>query len=266
MIKTLVSIEVDLPSSLAMRFACQLGSLMEMEIHPVYVKDAPPHDSSMGAGWASRTWEKELIRRGKAEISELIRPEMDFCHVIREPRVIYGDREWELLRITQQEEFTFFVEGVHFPWASQFLVKHLHTNLHQKLSVPQVLVRSPRKLNRVLLLCPDASGTRAVTALFQTVWGDCPVPLVLAYPGQDGRGVGDNALREAVLLGEQRLKEAGCNVDVEPSLPRESGADATKLVKDFGLVALASERHIHKESEPLQWLSQVESSALLAFH
>ena len=63
---------------------------------PVYVKESPPHESVMGAGWASRTWEKEMVQQGKAEISELITAEKDFCPVLREPRVIYGDREAEL--------------------------------------------------------------------------------------------------------------------------------------------------------------------------
>ena len=48
MIKTLVSIEVDLAASRAIRFACQLGNFMEMEIHPVYIKEAPPREMSMG--------------------------------------------------------------------------------------------------------------------------------------------------------------------------------------------------------------------------
>ncbi len=34
MIKTLVAIEVDLASSLAIRYACQLSSLIDVELHP----------------------------------------------------------------------------------------------------------------------------------------------------------------------------------------------------------------------------------------
>ena len=265
-LKTLVSIEVDLASSLAIRFACQLRGLMEMEIYPVYVKDAPPHGSSMGAGWASRTWEKEMIRTGKTEIAELIRPEMDFCPVLREPRVIYGDRESELLRITQQEEFGFFVQGVHFPWTPHVLLKHLHTKLCQKLAPPLVLVRSLRKLNQVLLLCLDVPGTRTLTSLFQNVWQKCSVPLVLSYSAENGQGSGNDELREAVLLGQQLLTEAGCTVSVEESLSPAPEADAEDILQDYGLVALASKRTINKDNEELQWLNRVKNAALLAFH
>ena len=50
MIKTLVAIEVDLASSMAIRYACQLGNLVDVELYPVYVKGrrrrCPP------PGWA----------------------------------------------------------------------------------------------------------------------------------------------------------------------------------------------------------------------
>lgn len=266
MIKTLVSIEVDLSSSQAIRFACQLGSFVEMEIHPVYVKDAPPHQSAMGAGWASRSWEKEIVRMGKEEISKLIRPEMDFCPVLREARVIYGDRESEVLRISEQEMFDFFVEGAHFSWSSQHLLKQLHTKLYQKLSVPLVLVRSLSKLNRVLLLCLDVRGTRTLISVFQDIWHDCSVPLVLNYPAENCQGSGNNELQEAVHLGQQLLTESGCTVSVEKSLSSTPGANADQTLEDYGLIAIASERDINKDSQQLQWLSLVKNAALLAFH
>jgi hypothetical protein len=239
---------------------------MEMEIYPVYVKDAPPHRSSMGAGWASRTWEQEMIRTGRAEIADLIRPEMDFCPVLREPRVIYGDRDSELLRITQKEEFGFFVQGVHFTWTPQVLLKHLHTKLYQKLAAPLVLVRSLRKLNEVLLLCLDVPGTRTLTTLFQNVWQKCSVPLVLGYSAENGEGGGNDELREAVILGQQLLTEAGCTVSVEGSLSQAQEAEAEDILEEYGLVALASERSINKDDEELQWLNRVKNAALLAFH
>ncbi len=64
MIKALVSVEVDLASSIAIRFACQLGELTDIEILPVYVKESPPYEAVRGAGWVSRTWQKEMVHKG----------------------------------------------------------------------------------------------------------------------------------------------------------------------------------------------------------
>ena len=50
MIRTLVSIEVDLASSMAIRYACQLGNLIPMELQPVYVKSYPFEEPVTGIG------------------------------------------------------------------------------------------------------------------------------------------------------------------------------------------------------------------------
>ena len=266
MIKTLVSIEVDLSSSLAIRFACRLGGSLEMEIYPLYVKDAPPYESAIGAGWARRTWEKEIIRTGEKEISELIRPEMDYCPVLKEARVICGDRESEVLKIVNEEKFDCLVEGVHFPWVPQTMLKQIHSKLRRQVSAPLILVRSLAKLDRVALLCLDVKGTQILTTLFQGLWRNCAVPLALNYPPANSPGDGNEKLVEAVRAGERLLNESGRNVRIEelPS-PTPAGA-ADKALEDYGLVAVAAERDIHKDSQELQWLSLVKNAALLAFH
>jgi len=264
-IKTLVSIEVDLASSLAVRFACQLGGLMEIEIHPVYVKESPPHDSAMGAGWASRTWEREMIEQGKEEISELISAEKDFCPVLGEPRVIYGDREAELLKIAHLENFDLYVEGVHFPWTASDLYKRLHSKLYQKLPSTPVLVRTLRKINHVLLLCLDVAGTEALCELFRKMWKNCPVPLTLAYPAGDATGPDGDALRQAVERARGILEQSGCAVKAQDGLPATPERYAADVLKDHGLVAIAVERHVKKDGPEFAWLNLVKTSLLLAF-
>lgn len=265
MIKTLVSIEVDLASSLAIRLACQLGGLMDMEIQPVYVKESSPHESAMGAGWASRTWEKELIQQGRAEISELISAEKDFCPVLREPRVVYGDRELELFKIVQGEAFDIFIEGSHFVWNSGEIHKRLRTKLYQRIPFPVILVRSLRKVDEVQLLCLDAHATQVLTKVFQKIWTDCPVPLVLNFPATPTGNTEKQTLRDAVDQASHLLMESGCAVSVRDTLPPRPNGTAQAL-QDQGLVALAVERGITKDRDELQWLNEVKASALLAFY
>jgi hypothetical protein len=265
-VKTLVSIEVDLASSLAVRFVCQLGGLMKMEIHPVYVKESLPHESVVGAGWASRTWEKEIIEQGKKEISELIGAEQDFCAVLRDPRVIYGDRETELLKIAQTEDFDLYVEGVHFSWSPADLYKTIHAKLCQSLHSPLILVRTLRKVNQVSLLCLDPKGTEVLGTLFDRIWKECSVPLVLVHPS-GGPPTKDSApLRDAIDRTKTLLEKSGCTVIVQDGLPASPGNDAAEALKDQGLVAIAIDRTVKKDGEELQWLNLLKTSSLLAFH
>jgi hypothetical protein len=261
-IKTLVSVEVDLASSEAVRFACQLGQLTDVEILPVYVKESPSHDTVVGAGWVSRTWEKEMVQQGKAEIAELIAAEKDFCPVLRDPKVIYGDRESELLKITQGEEFDLFVEGAHFAWTPADLYKKLHTKFYQKITFPAILVRALRKVNQVQLLCLNTNSTQILADAFQKIWQSCSVPLLLNRPAQTA----SQDLREAVDRARVILTEAGCTVTIQDTLSPSPGVNAAEILKDSGLVAIAVERGIKKDSPELQWLSEVKTSSLLAFH
>lgn len=265
MIKTLVSIEADFASSLAIRFACQLGGLMNMEIKPVYVKKSQTHDSSMGAGWASRTWAKELVRQGKEEIADLVSAEKDFCPVLDEPRVLYGDREGELLKIVRAEEFDIFVEGVHFNWTPHDLARKIHTKLYQGIPFPVILVKALRKVGAVQILCLDVGGIHALTDVFTTMWRDCAVPLVLNFSGKEGLNSATAGLRDAVDQACERLRASGCTVTVRDTLSIRPGENEEEILRDSGLIALAVARTAKRDSLELQWLHRVKTSSLLTF-
>ncbi len=238
---------------------------MKIEIHPVYVKESLPHESVVGAGWTSRTWEKEIIEQGKTEIAEMISAEQDFCAVLKEPRVIYGDRESELLKIAQTEDFDLYVEGVHFSWTPTDLYKRIHGNLYQRLHSPVILVRTLRKVNQVSLLCLDPDGTKAMSKLFQRIWTNCNVPLVLTHPAGDAATGDMIALREAVDNSKAILEQSGCVV-AQDELPAHPGNDAAEALKDQGLVVIAIGTSLKKGGEALQWLNLVKTSSLLVFH
>ena len=263
MIKTLVSIEVDLASSLAIRFACQLGGLIPMKVHPVYVKEYATDGALVGAGWASRTLEREMIQEGKVEISQMITAEMDFCPDLEEPRVIYGDREAELLKIMQMEDFGLYVEGSHFSWNQSVIYKQLHSKLYKKLAFPVIWVRALRKVNQVLILCLNPTATETLAQVFHNIWKDCSVPLMLGLPS--GNGSGETALQDSVEKARAVLERSGCKVAVRLDLPANPGVLSEETL-NFPLVAVALEKHISKDQPGLQWLARVKTSSLVAFY
>ena len=158
MLKTLVAIEVDLASSMAIRYACDLGNLIPMELYPVYVKAPPPEVPATGTGWVRHTWEREIVEMGKEEIQEMLASEQESCPLLQEPRVIYGDREYELLKIVGQESFDLYVEGAPYPFNPANIQRRLHSKFYQKLACPLVWLRVLRKIHQALVVCPDPAG------------------------------------------------------------------------------------------------------------
>ncbi len=234
-----------------------------MEVHPVYVKEFPSDGSRTGAGWARRTWEREIIKQGKDEISEMIMTEMDFCPALIEPRVIYGDRQSELLKIVQMEEFDLYVEGTHFPWNAGSIYKQIHSKLYKGLDFPVVWVRTSRKINQVLLLCLDRAGVEALARVFQQIWKNCPVPLLLAVPSAGGEE-GKN-LQEAVGKARGLLQQSGCQVEVQENFPQPH-EELKDTALNFPLVAVALDRDVKKDHPGLQWLAMIKTSCLVGFY
>jgi hypothetical protein len=265
-IKTLVSIEVDLASSAAVRFACHLGSFLQMEIQPVYVKEFPSPESAVGSGWARHTWEKELLQEGREEISAMIMAEMDFCPILKEPLVVSGDHEAELFKLLEKGSFDLYVEGVHFSWNQATLHKQLHSRMRQRIQSPMVLVRSLRKMNEVLLLCLDTTGTEALTQYFRQIWQGCSVPLVLALPVSKALGEKRDLLEQAAAESAKLLGESGIQVTVDAAFPAIGSDRAEQSLKDYGLVAIAVERSIPKDCAPLRWMNCVKTSCLVALY
>ncbi len=262
MIKTLVAIEVDLASSMAIRYACQLGSLIQMELYPVYVKAPPPEVPSVGTGWVRHTWERELVEMGKEEIQEMLASEMETCPLMQEPRVIYGDREYELQKIMEQEKYNLYVEGAPYPFTAANIYQRLHAKFYQRLNRPLIWLRMLRKINQVLLVCPDAVRARILARVMQNLWPGCAIPIHAAIPP----GQAPEALRQEVQKALEALTAAGCTAVLKDDLPWAEGGPAPEVMKDYGLVGAAPERALRKDSPELQWLSQVKAPLLLALH
>jgi hypothetical protein len=260
MIKTLVAIEVDLASSMAIRYACQLGNLVNVELYPVYVKEPPSEVPTTGVGWVRRTWEREILAVGKEEIQEMLASEMESCPVLQEPRVIYGDREHELLKIMEHDSFDLYIEGAPYPFTPANIHHRLHQKFYQHLGTPLIWLRILRKINQVLLVCQDPAGVRALFAAIRKLWAGCAVPVYLGVPPAAGYS---EALRREVATVREELEAGGCQVFVK-EIPDQTAVESLSGVsKEYGLVAVCLERDVKKDSLQLQWLSQVKAPLMV---
>lgn len=260
MVKTLVAIEVDLASSFAIRYACQLGNLVPMEIHPVYVKFPSPEIPMTGVGWVRHTWEREVVEMGRAEIQEMLAAEMDSCPRLQEPRVIYGDREHELLQIMEHESFDLYIEGAPYPFTPATVYKRLHAKFYQRLASPLIWLRGVRKINQALALCLNPPGTGTLVEALGSLFSGGAVPLHLAYPLPEGTGPD---MQVVAIKAQDKLAASGCRVVLEDAFAPVSGAPPLELVKDYGLVTVALERGVKKDSPQLQWLARVKAPLML---
>ena len=260
MVKTLVAIEVDLASSFAIRYACQMGNLIQMEIHPIYVKFPSPEIPMTGVGWVRHSGEREVVETGKAEIQEVLASESDSCPVLQEPRVIYGEREIELLHVVEKEPFDLYIEGAPYPFIPANIYKRLHAKFYQRLTCPLIWLRGIRKINRVVAWCDGPGATRALVETLGRFFGGSAVSLQLAYPGS---GSGSDDMQAVTKKAVADLEADGCQATLGEALSLESGAPIPNVVKESGLLALALERGVRKDAPQLAWLARISTPLLL---
>ncbi|MEJ2093204.1 MAG: hypothetical protein P8X65_13545 [Syntrophobacterales bacterium] len=260
MVKTLVAIEVDLASSFAIRYACQLGNLIQMEIHPIYVKFPSPEAPMTGVGWVRHTWEREVVESGKAEIQEVLASESDSCPVLQEPRVIYGDREIELLHLVEQEPFDLYIEGAPFPFNPATIYRRLRAKFYQRLTCPLIWLRGVRQINQVVGWCANPGATRALVGTLGRLFGGSVVPLQLAYPSN---GSSSDDMQAVTKKAVADLEADGCRATLGEAWSLESSDPIPNIVKESGLLALALERGVRKDAPQLAWLARISTPLML---
>lgn len=191
MIKALVSIDADLPSSIALRYTCQLAKLKDVEIQTIHIHAPEAAGASIGTGWARRTYEKELIEDSRREISQLLIAESGFCPVLKPPLILSGDREKEILEEVRKGGYHLFVEGSPVQTGSKGLSKHLRSHLYQHLPVPALLVQNLFPLRRVILAVAGGKDLPALFKAFGTIFEGVELELDLLQLGSGQGTEGD---------------------------------------------------------------------------
>jgi hypothetical protein len=186
--------------------------------------------------------------------------------MLQEPRVIYGDRDYELVKIESQEAFDLYVEGAPYPFTPANIQRRLHAKFYQKLPCPLIWLRALRKVHQALVVCPDLAGARIVLSAVQKLWAGCSTPLHLALPPQEGYGGPGDALRDEARKTLAAMEAAGCTVEVKEVADWSSGGPAPATLKDYGLVAVPLPRAVKKDHIRLNWLAQVKNPLLLVLY
>lgn len=249
MIKALVSIDPDLPSSIALRYACQLGEVTEIEIQTIHIHE--PHAAGIGAGWARRTWEKELQESGKKEISQLLTAEKGFCPVLRDPIIFTGDRETGIIAELEKGNYNLFVEGAPTDLTAKALAKRLNGHFYQHLTKPVLFARNLFPLERVFLVIEDgddyARPFAALAQLFEKVKLEFDV-FFLSERGEESTGK-----EEAEAAKE--VESRGWKIRKTHRFTEGSG-DAMPNVDECGLIAVYAERPFKGKSQLTEFLAR----------
>jgi hypothetical protein len=268
MIKALVSLDVDLASSIALRYACQMANLIGIELQPIHVEAPGREGRVLGTGWVERTWERTLLKTGLQEINRLITTERGSCPAIFPPKIAVGDPEEEILHELKEEPYDLFVKGELYTFTLTKFHAKVHSRLFRYAPCPIMMVNNLVHLQKVSLLLEEETEIQPLIETFLKLFGkvDVKADILFCKFGPSRReAFRQNKEPETILrAAEEMLSRQGRSPgksEVKEETPEKLG----DLMRDYGLVMTSIHHDMGRKNPMAELLSHTPSPILLLF-
>ena len=178
---SLIYIEENLASSMALRYASQLANLIGMALQVIHVKEPKDKNQSFGTGWARRSWEHGLEEAGLQEVDRLLKTERIDCRFLGDPLVRVGDKDTELLSEMSHYSYNLYIEGyLNTPNVRDFYAL-TESRLYRKMNCPALVVKNLVPLDRVLVLKAEGVDSIQLLSCFTRLFDPGSVPVDFLY-------------------------------------------------------------------------------------
>lgn len=177
---TLIAINPDLPSRMAIRYVCQLRNQIDLKMHLIHVAEAEAAETPVGTGWVHNKWEDSLLQRTRNLIDQMVKSEKQDCPILGRTQIIAGDREEYISRELSFSGYDLFVEGIFHSFSPDLFLKKVRSLIYRTMPCHILMVRNMVKLNKgVLILNEDAPSDRAAACFDALFSRSAPEPDVL---------------------------------------------------------------------------------------
>ncbi len=239
MLKTLLYVNEDLASSIALRYTAYLNTFVPLYLFISHVEESAEKEQ-VGTGWVRRTWEDGVASSGKRLIDRMLKTENIDCPLAGSPKIFIGDREQELLYELRNGKYKLFIEGyLNTDHPDQFydvISSPLYTNSPCSILVAKNLSFS----KKCALLCADSVDPKVLIEKSMAILGESTFDFdIVFFKFKENEQLvtldqkeGGSCLQEAEFL----LTEAGKTIErtvVLSGTPEQVG----DYLRDYALVA-----------------------------
>lgn len=171
MLKTLLHVNEDLDSSIALRYTAYLHKFVPLSLYISHVERADEKER-VGTGWIRPTWEDSVASNGKRLIERLLRTENIDCPLAGRPTVFVGDRDKEVSYELRNGLYDLFIEGCpNSPDPDQFY-ELVSSPLYINASCPMLVVKNISINKKCALLCADNVNPKVLVEKSMAILGD----------------------------------------------------------------------------------------------
>lgn len=152
MIRTLIALDKDLSSSIALRYACNAVRNFDMALSALHVEDPGPSGRRPGTGWVQRSWENAIEEDGLQKIKALIDMENVKTPALGLPKIRIGDKTEEILLEAHTGNYDIFMEGMLATANTDDFHQAVKSRLLRKMPLPSILVKNLMPLESMVMV------------------------------------------------------------------------------------------------------------------
>ena len=249
MLKTLLYINENLASSIALRFTDYLDKFIPLSLYVTHV-EVPDEKEQVGTGWVRRTWEDGIASSGKRLIDRMLRTEKITCPLAGRPKVFVGDHDKEITYELRNGLYKLFIEGYINTDNNEQFYDLISSPLYQDSSCPALVVKNLSISKKCALLCADSVDPKVLVEKSMSILGDSSFTFDIVY----------FKFKENEQLVTLDWEEGGSHLQQTESLLTEAGKSADNItvlsgtpeqvgdyLKDYALVisTLPTRKNMH---------------------
>lgn len=239
MLKTLLYINEDLASSIALRFTAYLNKFVPLSLFVAHVEEADEKEK-IGTGWVQNAWEEGVTSSGKRLVDRMLRTENITCPLAGRPKIFTGDRETEIIYELRNGLYQLYIEGYLNTSDPDEFYKIMRSPLYSQAPCPVLIVKNLSISKKCALLCADSVDAKILVEKSMEILGDSTFIFDIVYfkfkENEQlvtlGREDGGNNLKQAESLLAENGKAVE-NVAVLSGTPEQVG----DYLKNYALVS-----------------------------
>jgi len=237
---SLIYLDEDLPSSMALRFAAEQGNRTKGRLQVLHAQD-PGSKAVPGAGWVRRSWEEGLLKAGTDDVNRLLKTEKVDCPHAGAPRVVIGTRDEAVVEELRRRNYDLYIEGYLNTSNTDDFFHLLDRPRFRDTKVPVMLVKNLVPVHNILMLAAESVPFEVVLPCFSKIYDDLdgsPDITLLYYRFAEEKELLflDQAEAGSYLNRAGRLLSEAGREDVEFQVVQGTPEQAALYMRNYGLV------------------------------
>ena len=180
MLKTLLYIDEDLASSIALRFIDYLNRFINLSLIVTHVEELEEKEQ-VGTGWVRRTWEDGVASSGKRLVDRMLRTENITCPLAGRPKVFVGDMNKEIIYELRNGLYQLFIKGYLDSSNPEKFYDLISSSLCSETACPVLVVKNLSLSNKCALLCAESVDPEVLVDKSMAILGESTFDIDIVY-------------------------------------------------------------------------------------